>query len=81
VLLLFFASRIAIILFLYLYFYRLAVNKSCSKTSSIAKYKYSKIQRQTFLEDASAMLLLIMICYVTHTVKGLAFLLYWWTLW
>jgi len=41
------------------------------KTLSDAKYKYVKIQRKIFLEDDSAMFLLIFLCYVACTAKYL----------
>jgi len=43
---------------------------------SNAKYEYAKLQRKILLENALAMIfLLILVCYVAHTAKYLTYLL------
>jgi len=42
---------------------------------SKAKYEYAKIQQETLLEDASAMIFIILVCYIAHTAKYLTYML------
>jgi len=42
---------------------------------SNAKYESAKIQRSILFEDALAMILLTLVCYVAHTANCLTYLL------